>query len=61
MFQGRDEMKRGEFVWTVGCQVGGRTEGKRPEASGRRTGSSSHEPLVAGLPKAVIQFTGGTL
>jgi hypothetical protein len=61
MLQGRDKMKRGEFVWAVGCQVGSRMEGERREASGKGTRSSSHEPLALSLPKVVIQFTGGTL
>jgi hypothetical protein len=61
MFQGRDKMKRGEFVWAVGCQVGNRTEGERTEACGKGTGSPSHEPLARSSSKVVIQFTGGNL
>jgi hypothetical protein len=49
------------IVRAVGCQVGSRTEGERQEASGRGKRSSRYEPLAPILPKAVIQFTGGTL
>ena len=62
-FSGGDGMKERESmtVQAVGCQVGSRTEGERSEASGKGTRSSSYEPLAPNLPKAVIQFTGGTL
>jgi hypothetical protein len=60
----RAETRRREWammVRAVGCQVGSRAEGERPEASGKGKRSSSLEPLATGRPKAVIQFTGGSL
>jgi len=49
------------IVWAVGCQVGSRTEGEKQKVRGRKKRSSSHKPLASNRPKAVIQFTGGTL
>jgi hypothetical protein len=63
-YNGLREKTRGrEWGVRVGSwmQVGSRTEGERLEASGKGTRSSSHEPLAPDRPKAVIQFTGGTI
>jgi hypothetical protein len=49
------------IVWAVGCQVGSRTEGKKQEVRGKRKKSLGHKPPASDRPKAVIQFTGGTL
>jgi len=49
------------IVRLVGWQVGSQAEGERPKASGEGERSLSYEPRFSNLPKAVIQFTGGTL